>query len=99
MAFYHHYLVQRRHDACGELAATRLLTGRRARLPTRWRRDAHGGRQRLKKGLEDLGFVVLNRPSVVAALERGSPPSTSRVLVAETDHLFSRCRIRCPPTT
>ena len=91
-AFYHHYLVQRRHDACGELGGfTRLLT-RPAGAPA----DALEAEMHtvvvseLKKGSEDLGFVVLNRPhSVVAALERGSLTFDEQwVLVAETDHLF-----------
>ena len=75
--FYHHYTRVRAADTCGEVGGfTRLLT-----LPEGKDSDTLSSTMRtvvvreLKKGTEDLGFIVLNRPhSVELALRTGAAP-------------------------
>ena len=91
--FYHHYLRLRSSDPCGDVGEfTRLLT-----LPRGAPLDKLADYMRtvvsieLKKGSEDLGFVVLNRPHSLRAVLRDGKLShitEGHVLITETDHVF-----------
>ena len=93
--FHHHYLQIKKQNTCTEMGGfTRLLT-----LPS------HGPQTddlfpimktvvatELKRGTEDLGFVVLNRPSsLLQVLQSGKLQMLEEfVLITETDHIFMK---------
>lgn len=98
--FYHHYTRLKAAHPCSDIGGfTRLLT-----LPdSRRREDEDAGlsqvmttlvARELTKGTEDLGFVVLNRPTSVAAvlasgeLEARLAPDERHLFIVETDHVF-----------
>lgn len=91
--FHFHYLRLKAATPCGDIGEfTRLLT-----LPAGKPLDALAKTMRtvtateLKKGSEDLGFVVLNRPhSLQVVLRDGKLDHVTEkfVLITETDHIM-----------
>ena len=91
--FYYHYLRLKRLNPCSDIGGfTRLLT-----LPAGQPLDELAKTMRtvtateLKKGSEDLGFVVLNRPhSLRDVLRRGALAhiEEEHIFITETDHIL-----------
>ena len=98
--FFHHYTRLKAEYPCSDIGGfTRLLT-----LPDSKRREEEDAglskvmttliARELTKGKEDLGFVVLNRPTSIAAvlasgeLEARLAPKERHIFIVETDHVL-----------